>query len=543
MTYDRESVHCGAAGMNPIEELQALQAARGYLIEDDLRALSDRSGIPLYSLEAIASFYPHFRRTQPTAIRVGVCRDLSCHLRDGGAAMRALAALCEKRADIEFEEISCPGLCDRAPACLLDGSPASPEDVTERLANGVSPASDAPDTPAPRRKWETDPYAGRDETYGELRRVVAAQDWGGVLTCISESGLRGMGGAGFPTGRKWEMVRKEAAAQKYVVCNADESEPGAFKDRVILEELPHLVIEGMALAGLTVGADCGIIYVRHEYGAATAAIRTAIDDAYARGVLGPDVCGSGLRFDLRIFVSPGGYILGEETALLEALEGRRGEPRNKPPFPGAVGLYGKPTLINNVETLAHVPRILRTGEANLKFFSVSGDVREPGVIEAPLGITLEALVARAGGLREGKALLAFLPGGASTGFLPAARADVAMSWEALSEANSALGAGAVVVIGEGANLLDLGRNLTAFFRNESCGKCVPCRIGTEKAVRLIDTGTAESLAVLPSLDETLRATSICGLGQVALTPVMSVLEQFPSHAPDAAPAAKTAETP
>jgi NADH:ubiquinone oxidoreductase subunit F (NADH-binding) len=338
-------------------------------------------------------------------------------------------------------------------------------------------------------------------------------------------------------------VRKEAAAQKYVVCNADESEPGAFKDRVILEELPHLVIEGMALAGLTVGADCGIIYVRHEYGAATAAIRTAIDDAYARGVLGPDVCGSGLRFDLRIFVSPGGYILGEETALLEALEGRRGEPRNKPPFPGAVGLYGKPTLINNVETLAHVPRILRTGEANLKFFSVSGDVREPGVIEAPLGITLEALVARAGGLREGKALLAFLPGGASTGFLPAARADVAMSWEALSEANSALGAGAVVVIGEGANLLDLGRNLTAFFRNESCGKCVPCRIGTEKAVRLIDTGTAESLAVLPSLDETLRATSICGLGQVALTPVLSVLEQFPSHAPDAAPAAKTAETP
>jgi NADH:ubiquinone oxidoreductase subunit F (NADH-binding) len=313
------------------------------------------------------------------------------------------------------------------------------------------------------------------------------------------------------------------------VCNADESEPGAFKDRVILEDLPHLVIEGMALASLAVGAEEGWVYIRHEYIRPREQLQRAIDAAYASGVLGESVCGSGLRFDLRIFVSPGGYILGEETALLEALEGRRGEPRNKPPFPGVVGLHGKPTLINNVETLAHIPRILATGCADLKFFSVSGDVNQPGVVEAPLGVSLREIVERVGGMRDDAEIQAFLPGGASTGFLPGNRADIALDWDSLRDADTALGAGAVVVVGAGRNLLDLGRNLTAFFRNESCGKCVPCRIGTEKAVRLIDSGTRQDLALLPGLDETLRETSICGLGQVALTPVLSILHHFPKH--------------
>ena len=277
------------------------------------------------------------------------------------------------------------------------------------------------------------------------------------------------------------------------------------------------------------GAEEGWIYIRHEYLRPREQLQRAIDAAYASGVLGENVCGSGLRFELRIFVSPGGYILGEETALLEALEGRRGEPRNKPPFPGVVGLHGKPTLINNVETLAHVPRILATGSAELKFFSVSGDVSQPGVVEAPLGTSLREIVEQVGGMRDGGEIQAFLPGGASTGFLPGDRADIAMDWESLREADSALGAGAVVVVGADADLLDLGRNLTAFFRNESCGKCVPCRIGTEKAVRLIDSGTREDLARLPQLDEALRETSICGLGQIALTPVLSVLHHFPRH--------------
>jgi NADH:ubiquinone oxidoreductase subunit F (NADH-binding) len=516
--------------MNPIEELYALQEIRGYLADEDLRALSERRRIPLYELEGIASFYPHFRRRPPPALRVEACRDLSCHLRDGGRAVRELESLCAGRNDVEFEAISCPGLCDRAPACLVNEVPAAPDDVAGTLADPSTLREDAT-TPAPRR-WQTDPYTKVGERYGELRKFARSRDFDGMIARISDSGLRGMGGAGFPTGRKWDLVRKQAATPKYVVCNADESEPGAFKDRVILEELPHLVIEGMALAALAVGAEQGWIYIRHEYQRPRAALRRALDEAYERGVLGESVCGSGLRFDLQIFVSPGGYILGEETALLEALEGHRGEPRNKPPFPGTEGLHGKPTLINNVETLAQVPRILRTGTADLKFFSVSGDVVEPGVIEASLGITLQQLVDRAGGMRAGKELLAFLPGGASTGFLPSERADVRMDWESLQEAGTALGAGAVVVVGSGADLLDLGGNLTAFFRNESCGKCVPCRIGTEKAVVLIEGREKDGLAILPELNEMLLETSLCGLGQVALTPILSIIENFPRSARD-----------
>ena len=511
--------------MNPIEELYALQETTGYLSEGDLRALSKKLRVPLYELEGITSFYPHFRRTPPPAYRVGACRDLACHLRDGGRAPTMLESLCAQRDDVEFEEISCPGLCDRAPACLLNDVPAVPDEVEAHLAASSPPVEARP--AGPPRRWETDPYTGPAEHYAGLRELVESRDFDGVIARVSESGLRGLGGAGFPTGRKWELVRSASAVPKYVIGNADESEPGAFKDRVILEELPHLVIEGMALAGLAVGAEQGWIYIRHEYQGPRNALRRALDAAYDQGVLGQSVCGSELSFDLRIFVSPGGYILGDETALLEALEGRRGEPRNKPPFPGVAGLHAKPTLINNVETLAHVPRILRTGRADLKFFSVSGDVNEPGVHEAPLGVRLHELIERSGGLRDGKELLAFLPGGASTGFLPASRADVRMDWEPLREAGSALGAGAVVIVGTGADLLELGRNLTAFFRNESCGKCVPCRIGTEKAVLLIEQRREETLALLPELDEALRETSLCGLGQVALTPVLSILEHFP----------------
>ena len=511
--------------MNWIEELYALQEDRGFLADDDLRALSRRLDVPLYELEGISSFYPHFRRTPPPTFRVGACRDLACHLRDGGNGSKRLAEMCADRTDVEFEEISCPGLCDRAPACLVNDMPVAHDEVESLLA-GRSTLPNEPSAAAPRR-FATDPYAGSDEHYAELRRVVESRDFDGMIARITDSGLRGMGGAGFPTGRKWELVRKEAAETKYVVCNADESEPGAFKDRVILEALPHLVIEGMALAGLAVGAEQGWVYIRHEYQGPRVALQHAIDAAYANGVLGESVCGSGRRFDLQIFVSPGGYILGEETALLEALEGHRGEPRNKPPFPGTVGLHGKPTLINNVETLAHVPRILRTGRADLKFFSISGDVGKPGVVEAPLGTTLRELVERAGGMRDGKELLAFLPGGASTGFLASEHADVRMDWEPLREAGTALGAGAIVVVGTGADLLELGRNLTAFFRNESCGKCVPCRIGTEKAVKLIERRDEKSLALLPELHEALQETSLCGLGQVALTPILSILENFP----------------
>jgi NADH:ubiquinone oxidoreductase subunit F (NADH-binding) len=340
-----------------------------------------------------------------------------------------------------------------------------------------------------------------------------------------------MGGAGFPTGRKWSLVRAQPAEPRYVVCNADESEPGTFKDRVILAELPHLVIEGIITAGLAIGAERGWVYIRHEYEPERRILEAAVCDARARGALGEDVFGSGRAFELEIFVSPGGYILGEETALLEAMEGRRGEPRNKPPFPGVVGLHGQPTLINNVETLANVPRILSGADADLKFFSVSGDVARPGVHEVALGTSLRELVDACGGMRDGRVLEAFLPGGASTAFLGAEHADIQLDWQPLLDAGSALGSGAVVVVAEGSDMLDLATSITTFFRNESCGKCVPCRIGTEKAVKLLEARSPEGLAQLPGLHETLRDTSICGLGQVALTAALSVLSPSVEEAP------------
>jgi len=524
--------------MNLIEELYALQEAHGYLRDHDLRELSRRIKVPLYEIEGVSSFYPHFRRRPPSRIHVTACRDLSCHMSGGDGSLRELRALCAKYDSVEFHEVSCLGRCDLAPACTVNDVPMQAGMVARCLDDPASIPSDEPPAgeggPLPRgfgeRGWKCDPYGSPVDRYGVLRDVLAGpRDMDGVIARIKASGLRGMGGAGFPTGVKWELVRKERASPKYIVCNADESEPGTFKDRVILEELPYLVIEGLTLGALAVGAREGWVYIRHEYGKECRAIRRAIAEAYDQEVLGESVCGSGLAFDLRVFVSPGGYILGEETALLEALEGKRGEPRNKPPYPGTHGLFGKPTLINNVETLAHIPSVLRTGRQQWKFFSVSGDVERPSALEVDVGTTFSALVDLCGGMKDGRKLLAFLPGGASTGFLTAEHKDIVMDWKPLQAAGSALGSGAVVVVGEGRDLLDLARNLTTFFRNESCGKCVPCRIGTEKAVLLIEGRRPEDLERLPELHETLLQTSICGLGQAALNPVLSVLRRLKSH--------------
>jgi NADH:ubiquinone oxidoreductase subunit F (NADH-binding)/NADH:ubiquinone oxidoreductase subunit E len=519
--------------VNLIEELLKLQEAHGYLRREDLHALRRRAHIPLYEIEGVASFYPHFRRTPPSLLRVTACRDLSCALRHGAAEIEHLRSLCAERDDVSFKPVSCLGRCDSAPACTLNETPLSAGAVPQFLDDLASLPPDEP-TAEPRR-WRCDPYASAEERYGVLRSVLRNGSIDDVIDQVEASGLRGMGGAGFPTGRKWRGVREAKGipngAPKYAICNADESEPGTFKDRVILEELPHLVIEGLALAALAVGAEQGWIYLRHEYRRERIALRRALESAYASGVLGESVCGSGRRLDLEIFVSPGGYILGEETALLEALEGRRGEPRNRPPYPSTRGLYARPTLINNVETLAFVPRIIHTGRADLKFFSVSGDVSQPGVHEVSLGTTLHQLVERCGGMRDDLPIAAFLPGGPSTGFLRGGQADIPMEWGALSEAGSALGSGAVVVLAAGRDLLAAARNLTSFFRNESCGKCVPCRLGTQEAVTLLDDHRPGAFEHFPMLHEMLARTSICGLGQAALVPVTSLLERFPEALP------------
>ncbi len=388
----------------------------------------------------------------------------------------------------------------------------------------------------------SDPYPGA-EHYGALRMVLAARDWDAVLAQLKASGLSGLGGAGFPTGMKWEAVRRAPGPEKYVVCNADESEPGTIKDRFIMRHLPNLVIEGMIIAGLVTGAGKGILYIRHEYHAQEKLLRQEIDSCYAQGILGPSVLGSGLTFDLELFVSPGGYICGEESALIEAIEGKRAEPRNKPPFPVHQGVFNKPTALNNVETFANVPQILvngvewykaqgQGGAAGLKFVGVSGDVRHPGVFEIPMGLPMsEVIFNLAGGIVDGKQLKAFAPSGPSSGYLPASMVDVRLDFKSLAAVGSMLGSGAIVVCAEGRCMLDMALNAVKFFRNESCGKCVPCRTGSQKMVDILTgwtrgQGSAADMALIDDLTEALKLTSICGLGQFAHAPLSSVLLHF-----------------
>jgi NADH:ubiquinone oxidoreductase subunit F (NADH-binding)/NADH:ubiquinone oxidoreductase subunit E len=508
--------------MNLIEELSALQHRHGYLRDADLHELAARTHAPLHAIQGLCTFYPHFRRQPPARLEVRGCRDLACHLRDGEQALTELRARCDADAAMHFEPVSCLGRCDAAPACTVNDVPMTAQAAYACLQTPDRVPS-APD--AARSSFALDPYTTTEDHYGILAEWLDATP-DAIAERLESAGLRGMGGAGFPTGRKWKLVAAEPATPRYIICNADESEPGTFKDRALLAGAPHLILEGMLLAGLAVGSHEGWVYIRHEYGPEREVLEQAIAQARTAGVLGDRVLGRDFAFDVRVFVSPGGYILGEETALLEALEGRRGEPRNKPPYPGVTGLHGKPTLINNVETFAQVPRALLEGTVATKLFSVSGDVEQPGVVEAPFGVPVTSRIARCGGRTDGRKLLAFLPGGASTGFLSAEHEQLPLDWEPLRKAGSALGSAAVIVVGEGADLLALAGNLTAFFRNESCGKCVPCRIGTEKAVQLIAARETQGLERLRELHETLASTSICGLGQAALIPVLSVLDHF-----------------
>jgi NADH:ubiquinone oxidoreductase subunit F (NADH-binding)/NADH:ubiquinone oxidoreductase subunit E len=530
-------------GPSLIPALHAIQERLGWLPREELVTLAREVRRPLYEIEGLISFYPHFRTAPPKKVVVHACHDLTCWL--GGADGR-IAALRERYgqdADVEIEEVSCIGRCDQAPAVAVNERPVPAQDAGTHAEaaragqlSGAGVVSYSPDAP-----WPNDPYLPGDERYQAVRSVLAGRSsTADVIAALTASGLRGMGGAGFPTGRKWDLVAAQAASQKYVICNADESEPGTFKDRQILAEQPHLVLEGLLLGMLAVGAEEGWVFIRHEYGPEEEVIRSELDSLRQQGLIGPDAAGSGRRLSVEIFTSPGGYILGEESALIECMEGHRGEPRNKPPFPGTYGLWGKPTLMNSVETFAHVPVIAARGadwwkakgtggHTGLKFFAVSGEVERPGVYCVPMGTTARQLLDLAGGVSGGRALAAIQPGGASSNFLRPDQIDVPLDFDSLAAAGSMLGSGALVVLADGTNLLAAATNVLRFFRDESCGKCVPCRVGSAKAHQILagvlDRGGAAADVDdrITQLEETMRRTSICGLGQVALGPVLSVL--------------------
>lgn len=394
-----------------------------------------------------------------------------------------------------------------------------------------------------KRIGKLDPISSREYAamggYKALKR--AAEEPDSIIPAVKLSGLRGRGGAGFPAGQKWEMVKAEASDKKYIVGNADEGEPGTNKDRVLLCGDPHAVLEGMAIAGIAVGADEGVLYIRAEYPYVHTILRKAIADAEKEGFLGDNIMGTGRCFHVEVRTGQGAYICGEETALLESIEGKRGETRIKPPYPTSVGLWGKPTVINNVETMACVPVCYTMGEEYRKYgtekcpgtklFTISGHVEKPGVYEAPLGITIGELLELAGGMKDGKALKAIQTGGCSGPIVGADKLSVPMAIEECAANGCSLGTGDLMFVAEGTNLVDLCQNIVEFYAGESCGKCVPCRWGLKKLNGMLKDMLAgrlgkESIGELSALADHTSRCALCPLGAAGPAPLQSVLKNF-----------------
>ena len=534
------------------DDLRAIQLRYGFLPKAELEGLSQRTQTPLYQIHSVASFYPHFHLVPPPKAEIRVCADMSCHL-NGACELRAEL---ERRFansrpdDVQIRDVSCLGRCDHAPAVSINDHifTVVTADHAEQIARRAIRSEDIhePHPAQARVECKADPY-GDMEKYGIARKLVQSRAFDEVLAQLKAAELRGMGGAGFPTSMKWDLVRKEPDPDKYVVCNADESEPGTIKDRFIMTHLPHLLIEGMLIAGIVTGAKRGILYIRHEYHLQEEILGEEIRRCYRAGLLGKSILGTPFSFELEVFVSPGGYICGEETALIEAIEGHRAEPRNKPPFPVQAGLWQKPTVLNNVETFINVPQILARGvdwfaaqgvggSRGLKFVGVSGHVARPGIFEVPMGTPMrEVILNHAGGIRGGRQLKAFAPSGPSSGYLPASMLDVRLDFKALAEAGSMLGSGAIVACDDTTCMLDMALNAVRFYRNESCGKCVPCRVGSQKMTDMLGRWTQggvpepqyrADLALLDELSQAMSLTSICGLGQIVPAPIQSVLKHF-----------------
>jgi len=491
------------------EKLLALLAEQGGLTEASARQAQSQLGVPEAEAWGTGSFYSLINGPAPVT---RVCRGLSCRL---AGSERVLAEL--RANGTAAEGVSCLGQCDRAPA-LLDTDLS----VRSRETRQRSVTPDDPELPMN--------LAGADRAdYAALARArtLGSED---VIARIEESGLQGRGGAGFPAHFKWSSVRQQSETQRYLVCNADEGEPGTFKDREVMLRRPHLLLEGLAIAADCIGATDIIVYIRGEFKAE----RTSLAGAIAQA-------GDALRdFSFHLHTGHGAYICGEETALLESLEGRRGMPRLKPPFPTERGFRGKPTLIQNVETIACVPAIVARGgdwfkhkgcsEPGTKLYCASGHVGAPGVYELPLGVTLDELVEVAGGY-EGTPM-AFSPGGASSGFLPMSERTRALDFRSLAEVGSMLGSGGVVVLNDSVNLAEAVAWQLEFFRDESCGQCAPCRIGTQYVLQrtkgFLASGDADELDTVEDVAWEMEEGSICGLGMQAAKPLTSAMEHFPA---------------
>lgn len=536
--------------------LLALQGEIGWISQGGLNYVSERLSVPPAEAFGVASFYALLATEARRPRVVHVCDDIGCAPAGCEALIADLESATADDPGVAIVRSPCLGQCDRAPAAFLQfagetNATAAPADAAISMAPGATgvvaaiPAvtGDSGTRRLLSRIGSVDPASL--EAYqesGGYQALGRALEIGpeGVLDEVNASRIRGRGGAAFPMGVKWEAVAGADESPRYLVCNADESEPGTFKDRVLLEEDPFTIIEAMTIAGLAVGASRGYLYVRGEYPLAQQRLSSAIAKAEAAGLLGRDVSGSGVRFDIELRSGAGAYICGEETALFNSIEGFRGEPRNKPPFPTQVGLFGAPTVVNNVETLANVPAIvLEGGEAfaaigtaestGPKLFCISGAVVRPGVYEVEFGATMRDLITLAGG-PVGEPVATLL-GGAAGSFVGEDLLDLPLTFEDTRAAGVSLGSGVIMPFADGTDFVPVVHRIAAFFRDESCGQCVPCRVGTvrqEEALhrlarnKPLNTAAAE-LGLLGEIETVMRDASICGLGQTAGTAVKSAL--------------------
>lgn len=540
--------------------LHAAQQIYGWLPEPVAAEVGRGLGVPLADVYGVIDFYAMFNRQPVGRTVVRVCSAPVCALAGADAVAEALC----RHLQIEPGEVSsdgaftvehapCLGLCDHAPA-LLVGEAAIGHGDPEKAAALCAPSGERTvsivggeirsltNNCGQGRPTSLADYQSRGG-YAGLRKSLSMTP-AAVLAEVKAAGLVGRGGAAFPTGVKWEGAANAPGQPKYIVCNADESEPGTFKDRILMEEDPHRTIEGMIIAAYAVGASRGYIYVRGEYPYAFKVMSEAVAEARQSGVIGVNILGAGLAFDIEMRLGAGAYICGEETALLESIEGKRGLPRIKPPFPTTHGLFGKPTVINNVETFCNVPLIVERGAAEYrkigterspgpKLFCVSGQIQKPGLYEVPFGITLRHLLFDlAGGLKHGQKLQAVLMGGAAGAFAVEKDLDVILSFENLSAAGLPLGSGAVMVFDDSADMRDVLKRLAHFFADESCGKCYPCQLGARRQYEILERAAAgRSVASdrerLSDVGLTMIDASLCGLGQTAPTAVLSAMKLWP----------------
>src|SRR5215475_14909496 len=575
--------------------LHAVQDRFGWLTPGALNYISERLTVPPAELFGVATFYHLFSMTPQPPRVVHVCDDIACRIK---GAEKLCAEM--ETAGVAWKRSPCLGQCERAPAALVIEAGQSPKSfpvapirsvddvaeaqarqraapireaqarqraasireaqarqraasINERLSTplgGPQSASatarslkDRPPLQLLRRVGRLDPTSLQayraDGGYAALKRAFELRPEG-VIQEVLASNLMGRGGAAFPTGRKWDAVSKAPARPHYVVCNADESEPGTFKDRILMEDDPFAIIEGMTIAAFATGSERGFFYIRGEYSLAVERVGSAIQAAREAGFLSRNILGSNFGFDIEIRRGAGAYICGEETALFNSIEGKRGEPRNKPPFPVHVGLFGKPTVINNVETLANIPLIIAeggkafgstgtSGSTGPKLFCVSGHVVRPGLYEVPFGRTLRELIEMAGGVPGNKHIQTILLGGAAGTFIGPEKLDVPLTFEGTRAIGATLGSGVVMVFDETVDMTDILARIAEFFRDESCGQCVPCRVGTIRQDELLARlrsgkcigSKADEFVLLKEIGQAMRDASICGLGQTASSAIES----------------------